>query len=55
MVRAEGIEPSIQAWEAHVLPLYYARENGLKGMEEGRLPSASGLGKFVPIGGGGTV
>ena len=25
MVRAEGIEPSIQAWEAHVLPLYYAR------------------------------
>lgn len=25
MVRAEGIEPSTQAWEAHVLPLYYAR------------------------------
>ncbi len=27
LVRAEGIEPSIQAWEAHVLPLYYARES----------------------------
>ena len=26
-LRAEGIEPSIRAWEAHVLPLYYAREN----------------------------
>ena len=25
MVRAKGIEPLIQAWEAHVLPLYYAR------------------------------
>lgn len=25
MVRAEGIEPSPQAWEAHVLPLNYAR------------------------------
>ena len=25
LVRARGIEPLIQAWEAHVLPLYYAR------------------------------
>ena len=25
MVRAPGIEPGIQAWEAHVLPLNYAR------------------------------
>ena len=27
VVRAEGIEPSLQAWEAHVLPIYYARLN----------------------------
>ena len=25
MVRVEGIEPSPQAWEAHVLPLNYTR------------------------------
>ena len=25
MVRAAGIEPAPQAWEAHVLPIYYAR------------------------------
>jgi hypothetical protein len=25
MVRAAGIEPALQAWEAHVLPIYYAR------------------------------
>jgi hypothetical protein len=25
LVRAPGIEPGIQAWEAHVLPLNYAR------------------------------
>ena len=25
LVRAAGIEPAIQAWEARVLPLYYAR------------------------------
>ena len=25
-LRAEGIEPSTQAWEAHVLPLNYARK-----------------------------
>lgn len=31
LVRAEGIEPSLQAWEAHVLPLYYARS--MKGQE----------------------
>ena len=23
-----GIEPTIQAWEAYVLPLYYARKKG---------------------------
>ena len=27
MVRARGIEPRPQAWEAHVLPIYYARTN----------------------------
>ena len=26
MVRAAGIEPAPQAWEAHVLPIYYARK-----------------------------
>ena len=26
-LRAEGIEPSTQAWEAHVLPLNHAREH----------------------------
>jgi hypothetical protein len=26
MVRARGIEPRPQAWEAHVLPIYYARK-----------------------------
>ena len=26
-MRATGIEPVIRAWEAHVLPLYYARGN----------------------------
>ena len=26
-IRAEGIEPSTQAWEAHVLPLNYARDD----------------------------
>ena len=26
MVRAEGIEPSSQAWEARILPIYYARK-----------------------------
>jgi hypothetical protein len=25
LVRAAGIEPALQAWEAHVLPIYYAR------------------------------
>jgi hypothetical protein len=25
MVRAGGIEPPSQAWEAHILPMYYAR------------------------------
>ena len=25
MVRAAGIEPASQAWEAHILPMYYAR------------------------------
>lgn len=25
MVRAKGIEPSSQAWEAYILPLDYAR------------------------------
>jgi hypothetical protein len=24
-VRAAGVEPALQAWEAHVLPIYYAR------------------------------
>lgn len=27
LVRAKGIEPSPSAWEASVLPLYYARDN----------------------------
>ena len=27
MVRAAGIEPAPQAWEAHVLPIYYARKS----------------------------
>ncbi len=27
LVRAEGIEPSSHAWEAHILPIYYARVN----------------------------
>lgn len=26
MVRVKGIEPFAQAWEAHVLPLYYTRD-----------------------------
>ena len=26
MVRAEGIEPSSQAWEARILPIYDARK-----------------------------
>lgn len=26
LVRAKGIEPSPKAWEAFVLPLYYARK-----------------------------
>ena len=25
LVRAGGIEPPSQAWEAHILPMYYAR------------------------------
>ena len=25
MVRAAGIEPASQAWEARILPMYYAR------------------------------
>ena len=25
MVRTAGIEPASQAWEAHILPIYYAR------------------------------
>ena len=29
MVRAAGIEPAPQAWEAHVLPIYYARGVGV--------------------------
>ena len=29
MVRAAGIEPALQAWEAHVLPIYYARPMGV--------------------------
>jgi hypothetical protein len=29
MERVKGIEPSSQAWEAHVLPLNHTRENGL--------------------------
>ena len=24
-MRAEGIEPSSHAWEAHIIPVYYAR------------------------------
>ena len=36
MVRAEGIEPSIQAWEAHVLPLYYARKMPDNGIRSGK-------------------
>ena len=26
LVRVEGIEPSSQAWEAHVLPMNYTRK-----------------------------
>lgn len=40
MVRAEGIEPSIQAWEAHVLPLYYAR------FKDDNLPAKMSSGKI---------
>jgi hypothetical protein len=39
VVRVEGIEPSTQAWEAHVLPLNYTRLAALRlgfYMEEGR-------------------
>ena len=25
LVRAEGVEPSSQAWEARIIPIYYAR------------------------------
>jgi hypothetical protein len=25
LVRAEGVEPSSHAWEAHIIPIYYAR------------------------------
>ena len=32
MVRAAGIEPASQAWEARILPMYYAR-SGLARME----------------------
>ena len=27
LVRREGIEPSSQAWEAHILPMNYRRDN----------------------------
>ena len=26
LVRAEGVEPSSHAWEARIIPIYYARE-----------------------------
>ncbi len=26
LVRAEGIEPSSHAWEARIIPIYYARK-----------------------------
>ena len=38
-MRSEGIEPSIQAWEAHVLPLYYDRSMRLMVPREGVEPS----------------
>ncbi len=30
MVRVEGIEPSSQAWEAHILPLNHTRNEELE-------------------------
>ncbi len=30
MERAKGIEPSYRAWQARVLPLYYARKVGIR-------------------------
>lgn len=45
MVRARGIEPLPQAWEAHVLPIYYARPGKAAAVvrcKEGRIGSAGG-------------
>jgi hypothetical protein len=40
MVRAARIELALQAWEAHVLPIYYARieegRNESKGLTDGK-------------------
>ena len=41
MVRAAGVEPASHAWEAHILPIYYARAGEHEDGCEGIGPSAS--------------
>ena len=36
LVRVEGIEPSSQAWEAHVLPMNYTRDPRAGTLARGR-------------------
>ena len=45
MERVKGIEPSSQAWEAHILPLNHTRKNLVPGIDQEAL---SGIGEDCP-------
>ena len=41
MVRAAGIEPASHAWEARIIPIYYARNELKAGLKAANRQSAS--------------
>ena len=41
VVRAAGVEPASHAWEARIIPIYYARKELEAGLKAANRPAAS--------------